>query len=274
MPVRHVSISKTNLERFYDHFNHKRFVSPDPLELVLRYDSVADREIAALIASSLAYGRVTQIVNSASAVLDPMISPSRFLRRSSSQSLRNLFESFKHRFTTGMELSSMLIGIKSVIGNFGSLELCFKAGMNIHDQDISVALCLFASKIREASNGGCGTLIPRPENGSACKRLNLFLKWMVRRDKVDPGGWDGIVKSKLILPLVTHIHRIGRLFGMAERKQADMKTAKEITEGFRKIAPEDPTKYDFALTRLGMKYGVGIADYFRDHSAEDILEDA
>ena len=274
MPVRHISISRTNLERLYDHFNHKRFVSPDPLELVLRYDSVDDREIAALIASSLAYGRVAQIVNSSSIILDEMASPSRFLKRSSEESLRRRFESFKHRFTTGMELSSMLVGIKSVIGDFGSLELCFKAGVNAHDPDSYSALSWFASKIREASNGGCGTLIPRPENGSACKRLNLCLKWMVRRDKVDPGGWDGIDKSKLILPLDTHIHRIGRLFAMTKRKQADMKTAREITEGFREIAPEDPTKYDFALTRLGMKYGVRIADYFGDRSAEEILEDA
>lgn len=270
----HISVSKTSLESLYDQFNHRRFVSPDPLELVLRYDSVADREIAALIASSLAYGRVAQIVTSASTVLDEMASPSRFLKRTSSQSLRNLFEGFKHRFTTGMELSSMLVGIKSVIADYGSLYLCFKAGMNPHDPDTSSALGRFASMLHEASRGGCGTLIPRPENGSACKRLNLFLKWMVRRDGVDPGGWDGIDKSKLILPLDTHIHRIGRLFGMTERKQADMKTAMEITEGFRRITPEDPTKYDFALTRMGMKHGAGIADYFGDRSAEEILEDA
>ncbi len=270
----HISVSKTSLERLYDQFNHRQLISPDPLELVLRYDSVADREIAALIASSLAYGRVAQIVNSASIVLDEMASPSRFLRRSSGQSLRSLFEGFKHRFTTGTELSSMLVGIKNAVSDYGALYLCFKAGINPHDPDISRALCRFASRLHEASNSGCGTLIPRPENGSACKRLNLFLKWMVRRDRVDPGGWDGIDKSKLTLPLDTHIHRIGRLFGMTERKQADMKTAREITEGFRQIAPEDPTKYDFALTRLGMKYGAGIADYFRDRSAEDILEDA
>jgi uncharacterized protein (TIGR02757 family) len=249
-------------------------VSPDPLEQVLRYDTVDDREIAALIASSLAYGRVAQIVKSVSAVLDRMNTPVRFLRRFSSQPLLSQFGGFKHRFTTGMELSSMLVGIKKLIGDHGSLCLCFKAGMNPHDPDTTSALYRFASRLHEASNGGCGTLIPRPENGSACKRLNLFLKWMVRRDRVDPGGWDGIDKSKLILPLDTHIHRIGRLFGMTERKQADMKTAKEITEGFRQIAPEDPTKYDFALTRLGMKYGAGIADYFGDRSVEGIFEDA
>ena len=270
----HISVNKADLERFYDHFNHSRYVSPDPLELVLRYDSVADREIAALIASSLAYGRVAQIVKSVSAVLDRMETPVRFLRRSSSQSLRSSFSSFKHRFTTGTELSSMLVGIKSLIRDYGSLHLCFEAGMNPHDPDTSSALCRLASRLREASYGGCGTLIPQPENGSACKRLNLFLKWMVRRDRVDPGGWDGVDKSKLIMPLDTHIHRIGRLFGMTERKQADMKTAREITEGFRQIAPEDPTKYDFSLTRLGMKYGAGVADFFGDRSVEDILEDA
>lgn len=273
MPIMHISVNRKSLERLYDHFNHRRYVSPDPLELALRYDCVADREIAALIASSLAYGRVAQIVKSVSAVLDQMNTPVRFLRRSSSQSVRSLFEGFKHRFTTGTELSSMIVGIKNLVDDYGSLYLCFKTGINPHDLDTSSALCRFASRLHEASDGKCGTLIPRPENGSACKRLNLFLKWMVRRDRVDPGGWDGIDKSKLIIPLDTHIHRIGRLLGMTERRQADMKAAKEITEGFRQIAPEDPTKYDFALTRLGMKYGAGIADYFGDRSAEVILED-
>ncbi|MBW2545477.1 MAG: TIGR02757 family protein, partial [Deltaproteobacteria bacterium] len=95
--------------------------------------------------------------------------------------------------------------------------------------------------------------VPLPAKGSACKRLNLFLRWMVRRDDVDPGGWDDIPPSKLVIPLDTHMHRICLAFGFTKRKQADMKTALEITDSFRAIVPDDPVRYDFALTRLGIR---------------------
>jgi len=272
MPKQTIPIDRQSLEKLYDQFNHREFVSPDPLEVVLRYDDTADREIAALIASSLAYGRVAQIVKSVSTVLDRVKSPSGFLRRCTNESLRRRFAGFRHRFTAGRELSSMLFGIKRVISDYGSLERCYISGMNGDDPDSTDALGRFASRIREASDSRCNTLLPCPDKGSACKRLNLFLKWMVRRDRVDPGGWDAVDKSVLLMPLDTHIHRIGRLFGMTGRKQADLKTAREITAGFRRIAPEDPTKYDFALTRLGMKYSTGIVDYFRDSSSEEITK--
>jgi len=99
---------------------------------------------------------------------------------------------------------------------------------------------------------GSPFLIPAPSKGSACKRLNLFLRWMVRQDEVDPGGWDLIPPSKLVVPLDTHMHRIGLLLSFTNRKQADLQTALEITDAFRKVAPHDPVKYDFVLTRLGI----------------------
>ncbi len=261
MRTQSIRIDRQSFERLYDQFNHRECVSPDPLELVLRYDDIADREIVALVASSLAYGRVAQILKSVSAILNQMKTPSRFLKRSTAASLQTRLAGFKHRFTTGDEVAALLVGMKRVIDDYGSLSACFRSGMNGNDPDIVGPLCRFALEIRKNSGGCCASLLPCPENGSACKRLNLFLKWMIRRDEVDPGGWSGIDKAMLIMPLDTHIHRIGRLLGMTERKQADLKTAREITSGFRRIAPEDPTKYDFALTRLGMKHGTGIADH-------------
>jgi uncharacterized protein (TIGR02757 family) len=83
--------------------------------------------------------------------------------------------------------------------------------------------------------------------------MNLFLRWMVRRDRVDPGGWDGIPCSNLIIPLDTHMHRISLALNLTKRKQANMNTALAITSCFKKIVPEDPVKYDFALTRLGIR---------------------
>jgi uncharacterized protein (TIGR02757 family) len=96
-------------------------------------------------------------------------------------------------------------------------------------------------------------LLPSPGRGSACKRLNLFLRWMVRSDEVDTGVWQGVAASKLIVPLDTHMHRIAGQMGLTQRKQPDMRTALEITDRFRSIAPMDPVRYDFALTRLGIR---------------------
>ena len=101
--------------------------------------------------------------------------------------------------------------------------------------------------------GSLPFLLPFPEKGSACKRLNLFLRWMVRKDRVDPGGWDGVPASKLIVPLDTHMYGITRGLGFTERKSADLRTAIEATAAFRKIAPRDPVRYDFALTRPGIR---------------------
>ena len=246
-------MNKNKLERLYSYYNHRKFVHPDPLEFLYDYPDPLERELVALIASSLAYGRVAQILKSVSVILEKMgESPRSFLLDSSSDSLASLFSGFKHRFTTGEEMSSMLSGVKTVIEEFGSLYLCFMAGYNGNHDNILPALSAFVEQIKGNSRGK-NSLLPSPDKGSACKRLNLFLRWMVRKDRVDPGGWNDVLKSKLIIPLDTHMYRICGGLEMTCRKQADMVTATEITRAFRKISPEDPVRYDFALTRLGIR---------------------
>ena len=110
----------------------------------------------------------------------------------------------------------------------------------------------FARTQFDMSGGYRQCLLPSPESGSACKRLNLFLRWMVRSDAVDPGGWSGVSPAMLIVPLDTHMHRIAAKLGLTKRRAADFRAAREVTGAFRTIAPEDPVKYDFALTRLGI----------------------
>ena len=104
--------------------------------------------------------------------------------------------------------------------------------------------------------------LPSPDGGSACKRLNLFLRWMVRKDNVDPGIWQSIPASHLIVPLDTHMHRIAKAMGLTSRKQADIQSAIEITGAFSFIRPADPVRYDFALTRLGIKPGTPPTESF------------
>jgi uncharacterized protein (TIGR02757 family) len=179
-------------------------------------------------------------------------SPSVFVTESSLKTFQNALYNVKHRFATGEHLASLLLGVKEVLKKYGSLHACFMAGMNNEDT-VLPALAYFAAEVTAGARTQVGHLVPSPDKGSACKRLNLLLRWMVRSDDVDPGGWEGVSASKLIIPLDTHMHRISLSLGLTKRQQANMATAKEITEGFRQISPDDPVKYDFALTRLGMR---------------------
>lgn len=263
-PVMSSIMCKDRLEKLYRRYNRREFVHPDPLEFLYLYEDIHDREIAAFIASSLAYGRVTQILRSVSRVLERMRpSPLAFVKRSSFRMIKHTFSDFKHRFTTGEELSCMLFGLKRVIERYGSIYACFSAGLDSDDDNILPALANFTTELNSCADARLGHLVPSPRRGSACKRLNLFLRWMVRQDEVDPGGWENVPASKLIVPVDTHMHRICLLLGLTTRKQADMVTAKEITNAFRAMAPEDPVRYDFALTRLGIRQDASVADLLK-----------
>lgn len=241
------------LEEMYERYNRRRYVDGDPLSALYRFGRVEDREIAALVASALAYGNVKQIEASIERVLGVMgDSPRDFIIGSSDDSLSNAFAGFKHRWTTGRDIAGLLAGAKGVIGEYGSLGSCFIAGYDADDADILPALTRFVNEITE---GRANRLVPSPCRGSACKRWNLLLRWMVRKDRVDPGGWTGISPSKLLVPLDTHMYRTCGAMGMTARRTADLKAAREITERFREISPDDPVKYDFALTRVSMRRG-------------------
>ena len=249
--------SRAALEALYRRYNRREFVHPDPLEFLYRYDSALDREVAGLVASALAYGRVRQILGSVTTVLERMgPSPSAFVLANTGRRFRSIFSGFRHRFTTGDDLSGLLAGSRAVLKRHGSLQACFMCGIRHEDPTILRALTLFVGELKRGSTDGCGTLLPSPADGSACKRLNLFLRWMVRNDAVDPGEWPSALRRKLVVPLDTHMHGIGLALGLTRRKQADMRTAVEITESFKIIAPEDPIRYDFALTRPGIRGGM------------------
>jgi len=249
----------------YIKYNHRKFVHPDPIEFLYNYKNLRDREVVALIASALAYGRVTQILKSVSSILKIMEpSPFLFLKNISRGAIYLKFSTFKHRFTTGKEVSEMLYGIKLVIERYGSLYKCFMSGFNNNDNTILPALTTFINELTLFYDRRQNSLLPSPKKGSACKRLNLFLRWMVRHDEVDPGGWDEVPASKLLIPLDTHMHRISLLLKLTERKQADRKTALEITYAFRKIIPEDPVRYDFALTRLGIRKELDLNTFLKN----------
>ncbi|MFZ2445313.1 MAG: TIGR02757 family protein [Syntrophobacteraceae bacterium] len=246
-------LMKDALDKLYEQYNRPEHIHPDPLEFVHLYANGLDREVAGFIASALAYGRVRQIHFSVSAVLDRMgPSPSSFLLQNSASGIRDTFHFFKHRFTTGAVLAALLEGLKKLIDEYGSLESCFLRGFDPAGENILPALSDFVRKLDLAAGRTMPMFLPSPSGGSACKRLNLFLRWMVRRDNVDPGVWRGVSPSHLVIPLDTHMHRIALALGLTERKQADLRCAVEVTGKFARICPEDPVRYDFALTRFAM----------------------
>lgn len=245
---------KLFFEAMFEQYHRPEFISPDPLELLYLYHNPSDREIVGLLASALAYGRVAQILKSVERVLNEMRpSPRKFLEKTGEASLREIFRGFKHRFTTDCELVELLLGIQDALRKYGSLQACFLAGLSDGDETTLPALVSFVREIGSHSCGRNNSLISLPERKSACKRLHLFLRWMVRSDDVDPGGWDSVAPAKLLVPLDTHMFRICAMLGMTSRSQADMRASEEITAGFRKIDPLDPVRYDFALTRLGIR---------------------
>lgn len=245
-------IDKKTLEELYDRYNERQYVHPDPLEFLYNYNNIREREVAGIIASSLAYGQVKQILKSVSSVLEALgQKPSKYLCEADKAGLQQKFSSFKHRFTTGAELSDFLHSIGHVIKKYGSLYACFHEFFDDR-KDMLAAITGFSRELRLGDCKNYNSLIPMPHGKCAYKRVNLYLRWMVRKDNVDPGGWDDIPASKLIVPVDIHMHRIARQHGLTKRKQADIKTAIEITEGFKRFSPEDPVKYDFALTRAGI----------------------
>jgi len=249
MPITNPRRFAAALERLYKRYNRREFVHPDPLEFLYRYERLQDRELAGLVASSLAYGNVRQILKSVEKVLEQMgPSPRRYLELSAPGRLQKDYASFKHRFTTGAELAALLANARLIVKKHGSLYACALEKHRLSGQKPGEALRGLAAELRP----GAPTLIPDPQAGSALKRLNLFFRWMVRKDNVDPGGWDKLPAAALLVPLDTHMHRIAAMLRLTGRRQADMKTAVEITSAFAAVSPKDPVKYDFCLTRFGI----------------------
>jgi len=220
-------------------------------------------EIVAFLAADLAYGRVQQIEKSLTALFAVMGgSPSAFVR-DFNDARRKSLRAFKHRFTTGDDIADLLTLLRRILHKFGGIQQFFVQGCDPADKNIAPALSKFCASLCEMHadehNGrvttGLQYLLASPDRGSPCKRLNLFLRWMVRKDQVDPGLWKSIDKAKLIVPLDVHMARLCRILGLYHQKTPSLAAALKITESFLEITPPDPIKYDFALSRIGIVEG-------------------
>ena len=259
------SVTKKALERLYRKYNRRSCVHPDPLEFLYAYDELADREVAGMVAAALAYGRVVQILKSVGAVLEVLgPAPARMLLSTAPETVSKRLCGFVHRFATADRVCALLAGIRQVLVRHGTLQDCFCAHRSSDEKNGAAALNGLVEEILAGAGGNPGHLLPLPSRKSACKRLHLFLRWMVRSDAVDPGGWDRVSPASLIVPLDVHMHRVGRMLGFTNRRAGDLKTALEVTEGFRRFCPEDPVRYDFALTRVGMRGDSSFRELFQE----------
>ena len=254
---------KRILDRFYREYNFTERLRNDPIEFPHRYNNSRDVEVAAFIASSLAYGKVELFKPIVEKILSGMgTSPYEFLLAFRPKKHRKLFEGIKYRFNENEDLIALMFIVHKVLNRDTSLENIFKkhyrpASLNIAEGLAGFVLSLLqinTSQIygNDIKPSGLRQLFPSPVNGSACKRANLFLRWMVRDRDIDFGIWKDIPKNRLIIPLDTHIARIAVCLGFTKRNSQDWKMAVEITESLKRIDSEDPLKYDFALCHHGI----------------------
>ncbi|HEX7709251.1 MAG TPA: TIGR02757 family protein [Thermoanaerobaculia bacterium] len=247
------ALLRDRLDRLVETFDVST-IAPDPLQLVLRYDEPLDQEVAGLIAAAFAYGRADIVVANIGAVLERMTpSPYHYLLTFDRSEAARRFAGFAHRFHKTPDLIALLGCIARVLREHGSLGALFERCHDPRDLDIGPTLTRFSAKVLGRSrSASLRYLLTSPADGSACKRMNLYLRWMVRRTPPDLGLWTFVDPSKLVMPLDTHIHRIAAFLGLNDRKSADWKSARAITDRLASFDPADPVRYDFALCRLGI----------------------
>jgi uncharacterized protein (TIGR02757 family) len=250
----------------------------DPVELPRRYRARADQEVAGLFAAALAYGRADLFKPQLERVLAEMHpSPARFCEEFARAPRAGAFAAFRYRFNQPADLAALAAAVGHVRLLHGSLGDRFaalfrgEASVEVGGHSPSThqggalrpALARFARELREAPPAqallagrgprGLAHLLPDAALAGACKRWNLYLRWMVRGpDAVDLGAWPGVPRSALVVPLDTHVARIARHLGLTRRTDMSWRTAAEITESLRRIDPEDPVRFDFVLCHLGM----------------------
>jgi uncharacterized protein (TIGR02757 family) len=258
---------KTRLDELYGAYNAEHVVS-DPIWIVQRYRERDDQEIVGFSAAALAFGRVQSVLNSIEALLAVMgPRPAEYVRAFDPARDRQALAHLVHRWTRGVDLAALLWVLKQMIDASGSIEGFFAERLDANHDTIEMALDAFSSRACELNvkavygsrirKPGVGYFFARPSRGGACKRLNLFLRWMVRDDAVDLGVWTRVRPAQLVVPLDTHVIRLGKCLRLTKYTSPGWRMAADITKSLRTFDPEDPVKYDFALCHVGMMNACG-----------------
>ena len=258
---------RTSLDVLYRDYNRADSAS-DPVHLVRPFTDPADREVAGFCAAALAFGRVASVLNSIRtlfAAIGPH--PAVFVRHFEPEHASPALERMVHRWIRGRDVIALLWILRQMLDRAGSIEQFFAEGCADDAPDVSGALDSFSRRAlaldmrhaygRVPRRAGVCYFFPRPSAGSACKRLNLFLRWMVRRDEVDLGVWTSISPSRLVVPLDTHVVRLGQCLRLTKYASPGWKMAADITASLRALDPNDPVRFDFSLCHVGMMNACG-----------------
>ena len=247
----------------------------DPIHHVRRYAERADQEVAGFVAAGLAFGRVASVLESVQAVLEVMgPSPAAFVRRFDPRRNRQVLTTLGHRWIAAHDLAALFLVLRHMLRAAGSIEAFFVRGYDRRGTDVGSALDSFSTRAKAVDVASAyGTtraprrvsyFFPRPSDGSACKRLNLYLRWMVRHDRIDLGTWTEVDPAHLVVPLDVHVIRVGRCLRLTRYRSPGWPMAREITEGLRRLEPSDPVRYDFSLCHLGMQGACGFNEPRQD----------
>jgi len=250
---------KRKLEYHYKKFDASQ-IFPDPLIFPKKFKTETDIEISAFISSIFAYGNVAQILNSLEKIHNLIgKSPSEFFLDFDEKEYKDFFKTFKHRFYTGDDVKQLFRILYYILNEYESVKHLFLLYYFYQDKNIKNSLSFFSKNLLEISDRvgkttiGVKFMFPNPFSGSACKRMNLFLRWMVRKDALDFGIWKAVRKNQLIIPVDTHVARICRELGLTKKKNVSWQMAEEITESLKKYNKKDPIKYDFAICHIGIR---------------------
>jgi uncharacterized protein (TIGR02757 family) len=258
---------RQRLESLYFDYNRVDSAS-DPVHKVRPFSDPADREIAGFCAGALAFGRVASVLNSIEtlfAMVGPR--PAQFVRTFEPEAAPRVMRAMVHRWIRGDDLVALLWILRQMLQRSGSIEQFFLDGFSHDDEDVGPALDSFSTRAlaldvrraygRRPRKPGVCYFFPRPSAGSACKRLNLYLRWMSRSDEVDLGVWKRLSPSKLIVPLDTHVIRLGRCLRLTKYASPGWRMAADITAALRALNPHDPVRFDFSLCHVGMMNACG-----------------
>ncbi|MES2769122.1 MAG: TIGR02757 family protein [Bdellovibrionota bacterium] len=256
MTLQKIKRLRITLEKAHEDFLLNNEISADALEPALKFQNPRDKELVSFICSILAYGRIVQVKRNIHALIDPMgDNPAEWLVEQTESDLKKHVKNWKHRFNDAHDILIMLLVLQKIYTDHGSIEKFLNPSRYKNTADLLIAIRKnFYALIpkNKKPKKSFDFFIPDPKLGSASKRMNLYLKWMVRDTEPDLGLWKTFSKKNLIVPLDTHVFKQAKSLQITARNVADLETAIEITEFLKKLDVDDPTRYDFALCHLSI----------------------
>ncbi len=254
---------KEPLDRLYRDFDWTQRALQDAIQFPLRYRDPGDIEVAGLLASCMAYGRVDLFGPWVEWTLERMgDSPARFVLGFDLEKHRRRFMGFRYRFNRERDMLAFCLATQRILVRWGSLKALFLSGYSAAHPHVGPALEGFAAAFlgqdlgavfpRNRLSYGYRHWFPLPSTGGACKRMQLFLRWMVRREAPDFGLWPEVAPGALLMPVDTHVENMARSVGLTRRRTRNWRMVEEITAQLKRLDPADPVKYDFALCHKRM----------------------